>query len=133
MAGEDPRRCGLNAPLSPAPQSLRQLLWGGDKDLSHKDLAHKDLRRGGISPGRGNGILLCDLEMRQVSSVGLLLGLMALPAALGERSSESPPKHNQTSFEIVSFKWDHVKDPYVIVLWILVASLAKIGESHVIY
>uniref|UniRef100_A0A8B9TP57 Sodium/hydrogen exchanger n=1 Tax=Anas platyrhynchos TaxID=8839 RepID=A0A8B9TP57_ANAPL len=64
--------------------------------------------------------------MRQVSSVGLLLGLMALPAALGERSSESPPKHNQTSFEIVSFKWDHVKDPYVIVLWILVASLAKI-------
>ncbi|XP_035175168.1 sodium/hydrogen exchanger 3 isoform X3 [Oxyura jamaicensis] len=65
--------------------------------------------------------------MRQVSSVGLLLGLMALPAALGQRSSESPTNHNQTqSFQIVSFKWEHVKDPYIIILWILVASLAKI-------
>ncbi|XP_023775351.1 sodium/hydrogen exchanger 3 isoform X2 [Cyanistes caeruleus] len=63
--------------------------------------------------------------MRQVSGVALLLGLMALPAALGQRSSESPKYSNQ-SFAIVSFKWDHVKEPYIIALWILVASLAKI-------
>uniref|UniRef100_A0A8C3J7B3 Sodium/hydrogen exchanger n=1 Tax=Calidris pygmaea TaxID=425635 RepID=A0A8C3J7B3_9CHAR len=65
--------------------------------------------------------------MRQVSGVGLLLGLMALPAALGQRSSGSPINSNQTqSFAIVSFKWEHVKEPYIITLWILVASLAKI-------
>ncbi|XP_052653331.1 sodium/hydrogen exchanger 3 [Harpia harpyja] len=65
--------------------------------------------------------------MRQVSGVGFLLGLMALPAALGQRSSGSPINSSQPqSFAIVSFKWDHVKDPYIITLWILVASLAKI-------
>ncbi|XP_042662872.1 sodium/hydrogen exchanger 3 isoform X1 [Tyto alba] len=65
--------------------------------------------------------------MRQGSGVGFLLGLMALPAALGQRSSASPINSSQPqSFAIVSFKWDHVKDPYVITLWILVASLAKI-------
>ncbi|XP_050180440.1 sodium/hydrogen exchanger 3 isoform X2 [Myiozetetes cayanensis] len=63
--------------------------------------------------------------MRQVSGVGLLLGLMALPVALGQRSSESAKNSNE-SFAIVSFKWDHVKEPYIIALWILVASLAKI-------
>ncbi|XP_064522827.1 sodium/hydrogen exchanger 3 isoform X2 [Pseudopipra pipra] len=63
--------------------------------------------------------------MRQISGVGLLLGLMALPVALGQRSSESAKNSNQ-SFAIVSFKWDHVKEPYIIALWILVASLAKI-------
>ncbi|XP_068019068.1 sodium/hydrogen exchanger 3 isoform X3 [Melanerpes formicivorus] len=65
--------------------------------------------------------------MRQVSGVVFLLGLMALPAALGQRSSGSSKNSSQPqSFAIVSFKWDHVKDPYVITLWILVASLAKI-------
>ncbi|KAL9870294.1 LOW QUALITY PROTEIN: sodium/hydrogen exchanger 3 [Geothlypis trichas] len=63
--------------------------------------------------------------MRPVSGVALLLGLMALPAALGQRSSESHKNSNE-SFAIVSFKWDHVKEPYIIALWILVASLAKI-------
>ncbi|XP_032934468.1 sodium/hydrogen exchanger 3 isoform X2 [Catharus ustulatus] len=63
--------------------------------------------------------------MRQASGVALLLGLMVLPAALGQRSSESH-KNSSQSFAIVSFKWDHVKEPYIIALWILVASLAKI-------
>ncbi|OXB70506.1 UNVERIFIED_CONTAM: hypothetical protein H355_008751, partial [Colinus virginianus] len=59
--------------------------------------------------------------------MGFLLGLMDLPAALGQRSSGSPTNNSHPqSFAIVSFRWDHVKDPYVITLWILVASLAKI-------
>lgn len=90
-------------------------------------------KRRDFSAGRGSGVLLCGVEMRQVSGVGFLLGLMALPAALGQRSSGSPINSSQPqSFAIVSFKWDHVKDPYIITLWILVASLAKIGESGVL-
>ncbi|GAB0183999.1 sodium/hydrogen exchanger 3 [Grus japonensis] len=55
---------------------------------------------------------------------------MALPAALGQRNSGSPINSSQPqSFAIVSFKWDHVKDPYIITLWILVASLAKIVDE----
>lgn len=126
VAGQDPFRLLRSARLSRGPQSPVASL------RRDKELAPKDLRRGGISPGRGSRILLCGLEMRQVS--GFLLGLMALPVALGQRSSGSPKNSTQhQSFAIVSFKWDHVKDPYIITLWILVASLAKIGESGVIY
>lgn len=34
---------------------------------------------------------------------------------------------NLTSALIVAVKWDHVETPYLVVLWILVAAMAKIS------
>ncbi|KAL8165819.1 UNVERIFIED_CONTAM: hypothetical protein K2H54_055340 [Gekko kuhli] len=62
----------------------------------------------------------------------LLLPPLLLPGALG--SAESPGGHGEgegqngtAAYQIVTFKWPHVQDPYIIALWILVASLAKIA------
>lgn len=64
---------------------------------------------------------------------GLLLALLpALGALPRVRSVEEGPGsahgHSQ-GFQVVTFEWDHVQDPYIIALWILVASLAKIGKT----
>ncbi|XP_034615282.1 sodium/hydrogen exchanger 3 [Trachemys scripta elegans] len=65
------------------------------------------------------------LEMRPVP---LAERLLVLPAALAQEKSSGD--HTTVSgphfFQIVSFKWHHVQEPYIIALWILVASLAKI-------
>uniref|UniRef100_A0A8C3RUA7 Sodium/hydrogen exchanger n=2 Tax=Chelydra serpentina TaxID=8475 RepID=A0A8C3RUA7_CHESE len=65
------------------------------------------------------------LEMRQVP---LAEGLLALPAARAQdkSSGDHTAVSGPHSFQIVSFKWEHVQEPYIIALWILVASLAKI-------
>ncbi|XP_041040532.1 sodium/hydrogen exchanger 3-like [Carcharodon carcharias] len=51
----------------------------------------------------------------------------ASPNRTGETST-SPAEVNSTShvYQVVSFDWHHVKEPFVIAVWILVASLAKI-------
>lgn len=33
-----------------------------------------------------------------------------------------------TGTSIITFKWDHVETPFLVVLWILVAGLAKLGR-----
>lgn len=60
----------------------------------------------------------------------LLLLLSELPPVRGveqEPGGGGHDSHHQ-GFQVVTFKWDHVQDPYIIALWILVASLAKIGK-----
>ncbi|ELK31234.1 Sodium/hydrogen exchanger 3 [Myotis davidii] len=59
--------------------------------------------------------------------------LLALLLALGELPpvgafEEEPDKEHEKShgFQVVTLKWHHVQEPYIIALWILVASVAKI-------
>ncbi|XP_045299404.1 sodium/hydrogen exchanger 3 isoform X5 [Leopardus geoffroyi] len=69
------------------------------------------------APGPRCGLLLA-----------LLLALGALPRVRGVEEQSGGASQG---FQVVSFKWHHVKDPYIIALWILVASLAKIGDLKV--
>lgn len=72
-------------------------------------------QRGALGPG--GGLLLA-----------LLLALGELPQV--GAVEEGPGSEHQASegFQVVTFKWHHVQDPYIIALWILVASVAKIGK-----
>uniref|UniRef100_A0A4X1TK49 Sodium/hydrogen exchanger n=1 Tax=Sus scrofa TaxID=9823 RepID=A0A4X1TK49_PIG len=61
---------------------------------------------------------------------GLLLALLALgelPQAQGTEEVPGDAHGDVQGFQVVTFRWHHVQDPYIIALWILVASLAKIG------
>lgn len=61
---------------------------------------------------------------------GLLLALaLGGLARAGGVEVEPGDAHGESGgFQVVTFKWAHVQDPYVIALWILVASVAKIGR-----
>ena len=62
---------------------------------------------------------------------GLLLALLALgelPQAQGTEEVPGDAHGDVQGFQVVTFRWHHVQDPYIIALWILVASLAKIGK-----
>ncbi|XP_031991498.1 sodium/hydrogen exchanger 3 isoform X1 [Hylobates moloch] len=66
--------------------------------------------------GPGRGLLLA-----------LALALGGLARAGGVEVEPGGAHGESGGFQVVTFKWAHVQDPYVIALWILVASLAKIG------
>lgn len=72
-------------------------------------------QRGALGPGWG-------------LVLALLLALGELPQVGGVE--EEPGKEHQEShgFQVVTLKWHHVQEPYIIALWILVASVAKIGK-----
>ena len=69
------------------------------------------------APGPRWGVLLA-----------LLLALGELPRARGVEEEPGDAHGGTQGFQVVTFKWHHVQDPYIIALWILVASLAKIGK-----
>ena len=58
----------------------------------------------------------------------MLLALGELPRAQGVEEKPGGAHGESQGFQVVTFKWHHVQDPYIIALWILVASLAKIGK-----
>ena len=60
----------------------------------------------------------------------LLFSVLCVYHARSESLEESHPvKTNKTErYKVVSFNFRHVEVPYVICLWILLASIAKIGE-----
>ncbi|XP_003802056.1 sodium/hydrogen exchanger 3 isoform X3 [Otolemur garnettii] len=66
-------------------------------------------------PGPGCGLLLA-----------LVLALSGLPWARGVEEVPGGTHGASQGFQVVTFEWHHVQDPYIIALWILVASLAKI-------
>ncbi|XP_007953986.2 sodium/hydrogen exchanger 3 [Orycteropus afer afer] len=69
--------------------------------------------RRGTTRACGEGVLL------------LALALGGLPRA-GAVEEEPGAQGSTEGFQVVTFEWYHVQDPYIIALWILVASLAKI-------
>lgn len=68
--------------------------------------------------GSGRGLLLA-----------LLPALCALPRVRGVEEGPGSAHGHSQGFQVVTFEWLHVQDPYIIALWILVASLAKIGKT----
>ncbi|KAM6449319.1 sodium/hydrogen exchanger 3 isoform 2-T2 [Liasis olivaceus] len=62
--------------------------------------------------------------MGMVQLWGIFLGFLLFPVTA--QMEENTLGHTNEAYQIVTFKWHHVQDPFIIALWILVASLAKI-------
>lgn len=84
------------------------------------------------------GLLLLVMFVLLQGSV-LPLGAASSPDTAGDvkndekAHTQSEAGHNFTKkpFPVLSLEYDHVKIPFEISLWVLLASLMKLGEYHV--
>nr|XP_055163641.1 sodium/hydrogen exchanger 3 isoform X1 [Nyctereutes procyonoides]XP_055163642.1 sodium/hydrogen exchanger 3 isoform X2 [Nyctereutes procyonoides] len=75
----------------------------------------------------GRGAPGCSRGLQLALLLVLLLVLGVLPGARAFEEQPGSAHGESQGFQVVTFKWHHVQEPYIIALWILVASLAKIG------
>nr|AKP17190.1 Na+/H+ exchanger isoform 3 [Squalus suckleyi] len=77
----------------------------------------------------------CAARCALLTALGLLLCCPVAPSSVeeaehgeshGESHGGNETGDHEQGFHVVTFHWEHVQAPYVIALWILVASLAKI-------
>ncbi|XP_067856643.1 sodium/hydrogen exchanger 3-like [Heptranchias perlo] len=88
--------------------------------------------------GRGGGE--CAARCALLPVLGLMLCCSVAASSVEEADPDGYTEHDEShggnetadhphGFQIVTFHWEHVQAPYFIALWILVASLAKIGAD----
>eukprot|EP00071_Canis_lupus_P036264 XP_022269821.1 sodium/hydrogen exchanger 3 [Canis lupus familiaris] len=75
----------------------------------------------------GRGAPGCSRGLQLALLLVPLLVLGVLPRARAFEEQPGSAHGESQGFQVVTFKWHHVQEPYIIALWILVASLAKIG------
>lgn len=62
------------------------------------------------------------------TSAAFLVFHVHVSSAGAEHESQKHGKNTSERYRIISFDFQHVEVPYVICLWILLASVAKIGK-----
>lgn len=77
----------------------------------------------------GRGAPGCSRGLQLALLLVPLLVLGVLPRARAFEEQPGSAHGESQGFQVVTFKWHHVQEPYIIALWILVASLAKIGKK----
>ena len=93
------------------------------------------LRTGSHSPA-GSGKSLPELGLLLLLVFVFLEGSvlpLGVAGSLNENDSHGPKAHNATPptkkpFPVLSFEYSHIKTPFEISLWVLLASLMKLGE-----
>lgn len=76
--------------------------------------------------------LLQGLSVSTCSYVVFLLATIAEQVTPVSGNSEEISSNESEHYQLVEWDFHHVEVPYVICLWILLASLAKIGKSYVL-
>uniref|UniRef100_UPI00358FD8D4 sodium/hydrogen exchanger 3-like n=1 Tax=Myxine glutinosa TaxID=7769 RepID=UPI00358FD8D4 len=92
-------------------------------------MARRDVRRRRAARFPTVSVLLVLLCFRPTlaTSAPSLDPRPALPGRAEEHGSNAEGHDAPGGFEVVGLHWKHVKEPYFIAVWILVASLAKLS------
>lgn len=99
-----------------------------------------DLSATGAAPLRGTGLrfsapvpaspsappLLLPQPGAEYGAPGVALARSAAEEAPGPGQEEGEHHHHGGGFRVVQWEWSYVQTPYIIAIWLLVASVAKI-------